>query len=337
MFRVYRWMIGLGILCVLGGGALVIGGRRLFPRPDPVRMQAARTVRVATGVAFRYFPAWEALPGNNEADANVIDVDLLSARVRVGVAAEDPARQQGSTFANAYTVRDWCERRRVLAGINGGFFGETRGSTKETIGLLVTDGHVRSPGRKVRSPNHPANHFVRCVLGFTAGGAPRIGWVTSGSRDALEAYDRPLNPTTVRAWKAVSAVACGPRLVASGRRAITDREERLVSPDALPRTFVAYDLEGTGQQARPHHLLLGIAMWMTFEDVATFVQRYFQNTYHTDCAEAMCLDGGSSSQLVYRAPASGTAADAYIETQPGLHTVTVPTAILVETAPGHAP
>jgi hypothetical protein len=78
---------------------------------------------------------------------------------------------------------------------------------------------------------------------------------------------------------------------------------------------------------------MGIAMQMTYHDVALFLQNYFRKQHNSECAEAMCLDGGSSSQLVYEAPVkskratSPLADDDWIDARPS-H-VTVPTALLV--------
>jgi len=335
--------ISIRIIGALAGVSLGIGLGCGHRRSAEIAWQAQATapVVIARGLTYRYFPEGDPLVVGSRSDALTLDVDLRAPGLHVGVAAESPIQgQTGKAFGNAYTVRDWCVRRNALAGINGGFFGQTSGQRKQIIGLLVTGSAVRSPGRKIRSPSHPDRRFVRCTLGFTREGLPRIGWVTSEGASVLRAHERPLNPIASQPWQVDSAVACGPRLIAGGQLAITDREERLGSPLALPRTFVAYDVEGIGAQARPRHLLLGIAMQMTFADVAAFVQRYFRQIHHTACAEAMCLDGGSSSQLVYRAPAghlaaTGAHAQDYVDTRPSF--VTVPTAILVETTSGLAP
>ncbi len=283
---------------------------------------------VAQGVLYRYIPEGDILVQGTRSDALILDVDLRTPGLRVEAAAEHAARQpNGAVFADAHTVREWCQQTHAIGGINGGFFGKTQGETKEVMGLLLTGGQVLSPGRKVRSPSNPSNQFVRCALGFTASGTPRIGWLTSDRDNGVHSVNRPLNPTSNQLWNLRSAVSCGPRLIADGQLMVTDHEERLVSPRALPRTFVAYDMEGKGRARRPRHLLLGIAMEMTFADVAAFTQRYFRTMHHTECADALCLDGGSSSQLVYRDPAHAANPDAYIETRPSF--VTLPTALLI--------
>jgi hypothetical protein len=75
-----------------------------------------------------------------------------------------------------------------------------------------------------------------------------------------------------------------------------DREERLASPRATARTFVAYDeVAGTAG-----HLVFGVADTMRYEEVARYLIEYFKGAHGSRVAEAMCLDGGASSQLVVR-------------------------------------
>jgi hypothetical protein len=313
-------------LAALLAGVLAFGGWQWFLKK--AESSEARTVTVSPGVAYRYVPEGSALVRGTHSDALLLDVDLRTPGIHIDVATENVAKQAGGGMGGtAHTVREWCLQRHALGGINGGFFGRTQGDNKEIMGLLMTEGRIRNPGRKVRSPSNPANQFVRAALGFTAAGTPRIGWLTSDRDGGVHAVDRPLNPSANQVWNLHSALACGPRLIADGTVVITDREERLVSPRALPRTFVAYDVEGTGRSARPRHLVLGVGMEMTFADVAACMQRYFRTVHHTECADALCLDGGSSSQLIYHDPQKPDVPDAYIDARPGF--VTVPTALLI--------
>jgi hypothetical protein len=64
---------------------------------------------------------------------------------------------------------------------------------------------------------------------------------------------------------------------------------------------------------------------MTYDDAAEFLVRYFRDRYGARCDEGMCLDGGSSSQLTYRAGKEITTAQGA--------PVTVPTCILLFDAP----
>ena len=307
-------------------GVLAFGGWNWLHRN--AETSGARTVMVTQGVVYHYLPEGSTLVQGTQSDALLLDVDLRAPGIHVDVAAENVGKQMGGAIVGAaHTVREWCVARHALGGINGGFFGKTQGESKEIMGLLMTDGQIRNPGRKVRSPSNPDNQFVRAALGFTTAGTPRIGWLTSDRDNGVHAVDRPLNPRSNQIWNLHSAVACGPRLIAAGAVVITDRQERLVSPRALPRTFVAYDVEGTGRKARPRHLVLGIVTQMTFADVAACLQRYFRTVHHTECADALCLDGGSSTQLVYHDPQQPAAQDAFVETRPAF--VTVPTALLI--------
>ncbi len=325
-FPARRGRIKPVVLFALLGGVLIFGGWRW--RHHKSEASQARTVPIAAGVEYHYLPEGSPLVQGTQSDALLLDVDLRTPGIHIDVAAENVAKQPGGAVAGvAHTVRDWCVQRHALGGINGGFFGKTDGDSKEIMGLLMTDGQVRNAGRKVRSPSNPANQFVRAALGFTAAGTPRIGWLTSDRDNGVHAVNQPLNPTANQVWNLRSALACGPRLIADGAVVLTDRQERLVSPRSLPRTFVAYDVEGVGRLAHPRHLVLGVAMEMTFADVAACMQRYFRAVHHTECADALCLDGGSSSQLIYRDAQKPAAQNAYIDARPGF--VTVPTALLI--------
>jgi hypothetical protein len=259
----------------------------------------------------------------------LLDIDLKTPGLRLEVAAEDEAVQEGRVFADSHTVREWCRKKNALGGINGGFFGKTMQERKEVLGLLATEGIVRSSGRLTHSPGNPQRRFVHSVIGFgeNAGtpGLPRIGWAVAerGHGALLTAYNQPLNPTAQDYWQVRSAVACGPRLISEGSVHVTDREERLVHPPAVPRTFVAYSREN----GTPRHLVLGIGLSLTFRETADLLQNYFRETHQTACAEAMCLDGGSSSQLTYRTAAGWQDARATA--------ITVPTAILLTRSTEH--
>ncbi len=125
---------------------------------------------------------------------------------------------------------------------------------------------------------------------------PDIAWAAGSARVGARRYPEPLNPKNGTPWDVYSAVACGPRLFVRGQRQITDREERLVSPGALPRAFAAYDLVN----GRPGHFILGRADAMEFTEVADYLDAYFRRVHGTAPHDALCLDGGPSAQLVYR-------------------------------------
>ncbi len=292
-------------------------------------------VHVSKAIEYRYFAEGSQAVAQADSDALVLDIDLTSPAVKLEVAADSPIRRRGGkVFGVSHTVRDWCALNGAIAGVNGGFFGQTDpdGVNKQAEGLLVVGGKVYNSGRWVKSTRKPGESFLRCALGIRSDGSPQIGWATCQSDGEMLMYDRPLSPAGSRSFSISSAVACGPRLVVAGKEQISDDKERLVSSLALPRTFVAYDDvrdSHTGAR-RPHHFIMGIAMQMTYHEVAQFLQNYFHKQHSAECAEAMCLDGGSSSQLVYQSPLhskSVRTAEDWIDARPS-H-VTVPTALLV--------
>jgi exopolysaccharide biosynthesis protein len=105
-------------------------------------------------------------------------------------------------------------------------------------------------------------------------------------------------------------------LFVNGVKRITDVEERLVHNKSAARTFVAYDTDSEG---RPRHFVMGRSDSQTFAQTADFLQDYFQKAYQSRPHDALCLDGGSSSQIVYK-NANGSIEDAE------------PTGVLVPTA-----
>ena len=138
-------------------------------------------------------------------------------------------------------------------------------------------------------------------------GRPAIAWASATS--APLAYDAPLiSHRRPQPWPVVSAVGCGPTLIQRGRVIVTDRLERLASPGALPRTFVAYD----APSGRPTHFVLGVASAMTYQDLATFLADYFSRYDGTQAEAAMCLDGGAprNSATGKTAPSSHPASPA---------------------------
>jgi hypothetical protein len=265
---------------------------------------------------------------------SILDVDLTCPGVRIEVAAADATqRYSGCADGTARTVADWCRATGAIGGVNGGFFGRDLGrGRKEIVGLLKLDGdlYARAPRYRIkrssvlgvrysdrsdgsdrserRTPNPPSlrgvperrtPYYAHSALGIRPNGRPVIDWVVSDPRrpSRLLAFEQP---DTLRAglpWDIQSGLSGGPRLIARGRIAVTDHQERLASSGLLPRTFVGY----SAAAGTPRHLVLGVATAMTFQDAARFLDRYFRRFHNVPCAEAMCLDGGPSSQLAYRA------------------------------------
>lgn len=256
---------------------------------------------------------------HGEARVAVIDVDLQVRGVRVEVAASDVRVRAGVVSGRARTLEEWLRATGAVAGVNGGFFGKTIGDDfKEIVGLLKDAGRVRAA-----APAYPSRRtggrYAHAGLGWTREGMPRITWVTSrpGWPSELRSHPQPDLRGSGRPWRIHEGLSCGPRLIRSGKIAVSARGERLVSPGVLPRTFAGYDEE----RGQPHRLVLCATDGMEYEDCARFLVNYFRGEHQSICRDALCLDGGASTQAAWR---SGTR----IETRPG-YAASVPTAILV--------
>ena len=315
--------VGIGI----GVVAWTVSHRRPDPMVQTVKWQSPQ-IKVADGVIYHYFAEGSTMVRGTKSDAIVLDLDLARSPCQLEIAASDVKRRKGGKlFGAALTVRDWCEKRNAIGGINGGFFGDTDGLNRQIEGLFILKGHVYNSGKWIKSTRKHES-YVRSAFGLEADGTPHIGWATVSSSGALKLYSNPIAPAKSTEIKVASAIACGPRLLRAGEAVITDGEERLVSNYALPRTFVAYS-RSSKSGGRPKHVILGIAMEMTYEDVARFVRNYFVTEYNETSIEAMCLDGGASTQLAFRIPEAreSTTEKMFQDTRPSL--VPVPTAVLI--------
>jgi hypothetical protein len=264
------------------------------------------------------------------ATVRLIDADLNAPHIRVEVAADDIAIREGVVTGRVRTVPAWLEKTGAIAGINGGFFGKRVGADyREIIGLLKLDGRVR-----VAAPTYRAKPsgqtYSRSALGLLRTGSPRFAWVTSrpGSPQLLRSHEEAEFTGPGEPWDVHQALACGPRLIRDGKTEISYRGERLASPGALPRTFVGTAV--TPQGAR--RLVLCAADGMEFEDCARFLDEYFRRQYGVPCADAMCLDGGASTQAAWR----NSPQDSQISTDLYASTA-VPTALLVFADEGTKP
>lgn len=254
---------------------------------------------LAAGVVHR------ALPTGNGQGIDLVDVDLARASVKIGVTTEGIKMLDGSVTGLAYTPHEWLDKTGALAAINGGYFGEEIvPGRKEFVGLLVQGGRVRHAAPPLTghgSATVPAGRYARGAFGVTRDGAPVIAWAATepGRPQSLRAYALPaakrLRPDG--AWRIQTAVGCGPMLLHRGQVVTTDRQERLVSAGPKPRTFVACD---GGVGGRPTHFVLGMASGMEYRDLAAWLRDYFPHYDRTQAADAMCLDGGASTQLSFR-------------------------------------
>jgi Phosphodiester glycosidase len=280
----------------------------------------------ATGIEYHYFAEGTEAVKFCASDALVIDVDFARSRYRPYVASDSTGRRHGGTLSGkAHTVLDWCMKTGSPAGVNGGYFGATAGEYREIEGLLISGGKSLGAAHWIH-PSSGKEAYTRTAFAIDQHGNPAIGWAISSGAGRITLYPSPNEGSKGRGLNPESAVSCGPRLICAGREYVSDKSERLVSARALPRTFLAYDLV----HDKPRHFVMGIAMTMTYADAARFLKEYFQRQHHTTCAEAMCLDGGSSSQLVYKdsRKGSGRSENQLIDTRPSL--VPVPTAILLK-------
>jgi exopolysaccharide biosynthesis protein len=275
-------------------------------------------VRVADGVVYRTFGAHDPMARGTE--VWLIDIDLSRPGVQVSVAAHGLRRGEAPATGDARTAAEWCAGTGAVAAVNGGYFGAGDDARKEIVGLLVQRGRVVSSASVRRGDR---GSYVRSVFGASSRGVPAIRWAT-GSRGAvrLRGHRGPTDAASAGAWSPASAVGCGPRLISGGKVKVADRAERLVSPGRVPRTFVGYSLS----RGRPAHLVLAVGQRMDYADAAAFLKAYFRGFHRAACAEAMCVDGGGSSQMAYR--------EGEHIRMPISSLVTTPTAIVVRVRPG---
>jgi len=248
----------------------------------------------------------EAISTGASAGVDIIDVTMSTADAHVSVGASSIGSSDGSVTAAPKLPEDWLTDQSVLAAINGGYFGRTVNEHKELVGLLVMDGRVRHAAPAIvghGSAGLAPGTYARSAFGVMPNGEPQITWAATraGSPQSLYSYEAPIisdsHGQRIRGtrWRPVCAIGCGPTLIRDGRVSITDRDERLVSPEACPRTFVAYSSPGASQ-----HFVMGVASSMTYNDLAQFLEGYFKSRYKMDVSAAMCLDGGASTQISYR-------------------------------------
>ena len=179
----------------------------------------APAVELQHGVTFRR-------DGKVTAHLQWIDVDLAEAQVvpTLIVAAEHVQNRGGNFVGDAKTVREWASMRQAIAGINGGFFGDTYdqvGRRKQIVQLAVVDGKVVAPGsaedaRKtalfdtfVQPSASPSTRSPDMVWGS---GAPR-GWdrATAPPLMAQSRLGPGRCPTRSRAGRACSPAAYAAR------------------------------------------------------------------------------------------------------------------------------
>jgi hypothetical protein len=277
-------------------GCCILSISCLHPSPWPPRQREVVLVPARSGgegVVYRR----RAVEGSC---VDLIDVDLNTPGVQIGIHARRPTPGgRGWAVGDAFSLPVWCRMMGAVGGVNGGFFGEEiLSGRKEVIGLLQLDGRLYEPAALYRARPNRSVTYAHSAFGLSRDGRPMIDWVVSDRRDRrrLLRYERPERLRNGRPWPSASAIAGGPRLIHGGQVEVADRGERLVSPGELSRTFVAYSVRNPGKR----RLVMGTATAMTYRDVAAYLSDYFRNEAGVVCEEAMCLDGGPSSQLSYR-------------------------------------
>jgi hypothetical protein len=251
---------------------------------------------------------------------HLIDIDLRTPGVSVRVHARNPSRKEwGWAVGDALDVAEWCQLTGAIAGVNGGFFGaEVSPGRKEVIGLLQIDGKTFARAPLYRSRTDRSVTYSHSTFGVADGRVPLVDWVTSDPRSPsrLRAHPAPSELREARRWWSDDGLSGGPRLIHRGQLFVAAADERLASVGALPRTFLGYS-----RAKCTNRLVMATATAMTYHEAAGFLMQYFRERYGVACTEAMCLDGGDSSQLAYRS--GGQVTTAYS------NTVSVPTCVLV--------
>ena len=289
----------LALLCIACAGCRVSD---ILPAGSSGSASASSGVTVSDetlmpGVVHRVETA------DNGTQVDIIDTDLSAAQVVPKVIASHVELSGGKVAAAALTPAEWQLQTHAVAVVNGGYFGEEHADgTKDVVGLLVQAGRVRHaapPLRGAGSPGVQAGYYMRSACGVMSDGTPSITWAGTevGHPQRVLSYAHP-TAKVVRGgteWPVWEAVGCGPTLYQHGRSVVTARQERLVSPEERPRTFLAYDVVA----GVPAHFVIGVAASATYSEVATFLKQYFNKFYNSNPEAAMCVDGGSSTQLTY--------------------------------------
>ncbi len=272
-------------------------------------------VRVARGVHYRAIP--ENDPLTNGSPVWLVEAELGIPGPVIRVVSSGLRERESPRYGDCHVAALWCATTGAVAAINGGYFGDGDDKRKEIVGLLVGDRMVLSSGSQRRGSRGP---YVRSVFGVGLDGSPGIRWATGrrGSKADLQWYSDPEQSQASGTWSVREAVGCGPTLVVGGKVRVTDRQERLVSPGRLPRTFIGY----SSRSGKPDRLVMAVGQAMEYSDAAAFMAGYFRRELKTECERAMCLDGGASSQIA--CVADGNVVEPYAAY------VKVPTAVAIK-------
>lgn len=243
--------------------AAVCAGHGVVPiGPLPFPTDTVRSEIVADGVVHRFIYS----PTGPWA-IHVLDVDLSRCNAAVAVKGADTAagRIRTTTMLGGLSMT-----RRVVGGVNADFFSLATGTP---VGMLIVDGRMLS---------RPS---ARPVLAFDSSGAPRIA--------EFSLVDGKVSP-----WYPRHAVGGRPMLVRdSSVLDIVDHEgQPSFSVDRHPRT-------AAGIAARGRRLILAVvdgrqkpySDGMSLRELANLMRAL-------GAREAINLDGGGSSTMVYADP-----------------------------------
>lgn len=195
------------ILLLAGLTLPLLAGCRGPLSPAPLASSASRPTS-ATGSVLPVTAGWaEAGPGLSYRVSEVAGglaqmVALRADPALVSVEVWD-ARQDGVA---ALTAREFGERHRAVAVINGGFFDENR----EPLGLLVHRGERRGPLRKV-------DWGIFCVAGKQVRIVHTRSGVPAGTREALQCGPRLVIAGRIPRFKPGESVRSGVGVTATGR------------------------------------------------------------------------------------------------------------------------
>lgn len=235
-------------------------------------------VSVAEGITFRTDKA---------SGAQTLTVDRTLARVRPIVVAEKLENLRNNWVGDAKTVHEWAQQYGAVAGVNGGFFGnsyDSLGRRKQLVQLCIIEGKVVASGT-------PVGSALRSAIGFTQSGEAEIAWAVGTEKDGTRRYEKTVKTKNGLTWRMDYALACGPRLIHRGKIDVADRAEKLVSDVRTGRMAVAVS---------ERYLVFCRADAMTYGEIARTLVEFFKTTLQSSPDEAMCLDGGPSAQMVYQ-------------------------------------
>jgi len=200
---------------------------------------------------------------------HVLEVDLSRCLTAVAVNGSDSAAGRIKTSA---MLADLAKRRRVVGGINGDFFSLANGTP---VNILVVDGRMLTP--PVAQP----------ALAFDSSGAPRIATFH-------------LSGTTLTPFYPMEAVGGRPELVRDSvvLRGVDSEGQASFNVGRNPRTAV-----GIARHGRRLILVVVDGRQMPYSDGMS-LRELANLMLALGARDAINLDGGGSSTLVYADPSS---------------------------------